>query len=440
MNYSLSRRLVTAAVILLAAFLGVSGVALDAMYEKRAMASLQTQLLGHVYTLLSSADEDDKGLMVLPEFVPDPRLNRPDSGLYASVTGNTQDYAWYSASALGQRQPPAQQVKPGDFNYQLKDTLLVLNFGVSWDDLAGVSWEYTISIASSLDAFEKDMQSFRKGLFQWLGGSAFLLLVVQVGVLRWGLMPLKQAAEDIKRIESGELESLQGRYPIELRGLTDNINSLIAHGIANQQRYRKSLGDLAHSLKTPLALMQVAVEKDDLDGLKQVLGEQLPHIDTLVQYHLQRASVMGKTSLAQAISLKPVVEKITRGLDKVYRDKQIKAELLIGEDVYFYGDPADLMELMGNLLDNAYKYGNQHVLVSAGSEPQLVIQVEDDGPGIAPENRQRLLLRGMRADQKQPGQGIGLDIVNEIVSLYNAKLIISESSLGGVVFRIEFNR
>ena len=272
MKYSLSHRLILAAVLLLAAFLGIAGFALHALYEKRAMASLETELIGHVYTLLSAAKEDEQGLIVLPDVVPDPRLNRPDSGLYAMVRGHRAGYRWQSASSLGQAFDQHEPAAAGEKNYSLTDGQLVLNFGVAWDDLSGDSWDYTISIATDMEPFRQDMSNFRKGLVNWLGGSALLLLLVQVVVLRWGLSPLKTAAGDIKKIESGKLEKLEGEYPEELRVLTDNINSLIAHGIANQQRYRNSLGDLAHSLKTPLALLQAARESDASDELQKNAG------------------------------------------------------------------------------------------------------------------------------------------------------------------------
>ena len=142
--------------------------------------------------------------------------------------------------------------------------------------------------------------------------------------------------------------------------------------------------------------------------------------------------------MERAITLKPVVEKIVRGLDKVYQDKQVVTEISIVDEVLFFGDPGDLMELLGNLLDNAYKYGNGWVEISAKSDPGLIIKVEDNGTGIAEEDRQRLLQRGVRADQKQDGQGLGLGIVNEIVSLYNARLSIARSALGGAMFIVEF--
>jgi len=442
---SLSNRLTLAAVLLLIAFIGIAGFGLQTLYEKRALSSLETQLLGHVYTLLSAAKDDEKGLILLSDLVADPRLNQPDSGLYAMVDSMQLDYHWRAASDFSKQFSLYQETSAGEIKYRKEGDFLILNYGVAWDDLNGKSWDYTISIASSLDGLESELASFRQGLLNWLGGSALLLLFVQVAVLRWGLKPLQKAAEEIKQVESGEVENLVGVYPDELKGLTNNINSLIAYSVANQQRYRKSLGDLAHSLKTPLALLQTAREKNDEQELKSMLDEQLPHIDNMIQYHLQRASLMGKTTLTQSIELLPIVEKIIRGLDKVYHDKQMIAEILISESIVFHGDASDLMELLGNLLDNAYKYGKQHVLISANiielENSQLQISISDDGPGIDEKETAHFLERGVRADQvksKQTGHGIGLDIVNDIVLLYDADLTIQKSKMGGAEFIIRF--
>ncbi|MEJ2212620.1 MAG: ATP-binding protein, partial [Gammaproteobacteria bacterium] len=218
-------------------------------------------------------------------------------------------------------------------------------------------------------------------------------------------------------------------------------NSLIEHVSANQQRYRNRLGDLAHSLKTPLALIQAARESNQPDELSGVVDEQLPRIDQLIQYQLQRAAVMGKATLGQSVLLGPLVEKIIRGLSKVYRDKGIDCQITIDPALRFQVDETDLMELLGNLLDNAFKYGHRRILVSANrSASGHSIYVEDDGEGISQDDIERLLQRGARADEKMPGQGIGLDIVNEIMRLYRAQLSVSKSQLGGAALHLYFPR
>ena len=436
--WSLTNRLIISASILLAAFLGIAGFSLDALYQKRATDSLQTELLGHVYTLLSASRDDENGLPVLDPLVPDPRFNQTDSGLYAKVEGHSNGYSWTSASMLGQEIEFTEHIEPGKTRYTTANQMMILGFGVAWDDYEGMPNEYTFSVATSLQAYQDDLSGFRDGLVKWLGGIALILLLAQLALLRWGMLPLKRAAADIKKIEEGSQEQLQGNYPLELQGLTGNINSLIRHVHASQKRYRKSLGDLAHSLKTPLALLQVAREQGETE-LKNTLDEQLPRIDDLIQYQLQRAAVMGKSSVAQTFELLPIVEKICRSLEKVYHEKSVTCEIDVNHQVRFRGDESDLMELLGNLVDNACKYGRGKIRISASEVPSLVIAVEDNGAGIRPQDRQMLLNRGVRADQKQSGQGIGLDIVNEIVELYGAELIITDSVLGGASFSVRFN-
>ena len=187
--------------------------------------------------------------------------------------------------------------------------------------------------------------------------------------------------------------------------------------------------------------MQGARETNNPNELMQTTDQQLPRINELISYQLQRASFMGKRSLSQSVSLKPVIEKVLRGLDKVYRDKNIQTSLEIDEQTLFAGDESDLMELIGNLLDNAYKYGQNRVNVTARQQSgQLIIQIEDDGKGIAEQQKQQLMQRGVRADEKTPGQGLGLDIVNEIIKLYDASLTITQSGLGGAKFILEFDQ
>ncbi len=439
---SLHMRLVFAASWVLAAFLGLTGWALDKAYSESAEDAMQKQLQGQIYALLAAANEDELGHMRLPLTLPDPRFSNPDSGLYAQVTGEAGNYQWQSASLVGQSLNIIYYPPPGKWHYQksVGDTqLYTANFSIIWEDKNGIENRYTLAVGDDIAPLLSQIKSFRTTLWQWLGGLALLLLLVQGAVLRWGLKPLRTVTQELQLIEAGKADKLSGGYPSELQQLTGNINSLIHHSQASQARYRNSLGDLAHSLKTPLAVLQGATESQDIKQLQAAVEDQLPRMNEIVQHQLQRAVTTGKITLAKAIPIAPIVPKIIRSLDKIYQDKGIAHTINIEEQACFLGTEADLMEILGNLLDNAYKYGKTQVNISASqAHKKLIIQIEDDGAGIPTEQINQVLKRGQRADEYQPGQGIGLSAAHEIIHLHQGKLEMSKSNLGGAKITLIF--
>lgn len=292
----------------------------------------------------------------------------------------------------------------------------------------------------------QEIAGFRRTLWIWLSGATLVLLAVQGMVLRWGLSPLRQVAAALQRIESGDEDRLKGDYPPELRGLTRNLNALLDRTRASQERYRNSLADLAHSLKTPLAILRGAAAEGRAEALRPAVDEQVGRMDEIVRHQLQRAAASGRSTLIRSVPVTPVVEKVLRAMDKVYRDKAVESRTELDGDARFFGDEADLLEILGNLLDNAYKYCRGRVLVAAGpaesegpGRPDLELRVEDDGPGIPGEQVSIVLQRGRRADQRKEGHGIGLSVVDEIVRLYEGRLSIGRSEMGGVSIRVRLS-
>jgi two-component system sensor histidine kinase PhoQ len=448
MSLSIHLRMVIAASFVLAAFFGLSGYALDTAFRNSVEVALKDRLQGHVYALLAAADTNASGRMRMPETLPDPRFSNPDSGLYARITGEEGAYRWSSPSLLGRELDFAPALGAGERRFLRSatgDGLHLYAFGLVWEDNRGRELSYTIIIAESGSAMAAQINRFRLTLFLWLGGAALLLLVVQGAVLRWGLGPLRKVAQDLQRIKLGRSDGLDGDYPAELRGLTQNINLLIRHGEASQMRYRNSLGDLAHSLKTPLAVLQGAVDSGDESNLRQAVQEQVPRMNDIVQYQLQRAAAAGRSDMVQAVAVAPVLEKILNTLEKVYLDKGVSCHAELLGEARFFGDEGDLFEILGNVLDNAFKYCRSRVRVRVaesageqGGQPRLLISVEDDGPGIGSEEVGELLRRGGRRDQQVPGQGIGLSITDEIVDLYDGELEIGQGDLGGARIRLRW--
>lgn len=448
---SLNTRLLLASSMVLAAFLGVTGLVLDSAFRASADTALRDRLQGYVYALLAASDLDARGKLNLPAELPDARFSLIGSGLYAQVVDSSGSPVWRSKSLLGLTIPFAKIPDVGQREFTLLDVdrdlpLLSLAFTISWETGVGSDRRYTYRVAENLLSFNAEVSRFRRSLWGWLAGAAILLLLVQGAVLRWSLAPLRRVADDLHAIDAGLAQRLHGDYPRELRQLTDNLNGLLASADSHLKRYRDSLGNLAHSLKTPLAVLRGALDGETDDAaLRALAREQLAGMTQLIEYQLQRASASGRTPLATPVAVKPIVENIIAALAKVYADKGVNVTLAVDAAATFHGDPGDLTEMLGNLLDNAFKWGRAQVRVAAqtipptkADQPLLEISVADDGPGIPDDLKARVLLRGARADENTPGHGLGLAMVQDTVALYHGTLSLQASPLGGLEIRLRF--
>lgn len=443
---SLNLRLTLAASLVLSIFLGLAGWALDRAYRNSAETAVREHLQASIYGLLAAADMDRKGNLSLPEGLPEERFQRPGSGLYATVINAKGESIWQSPSQLGQQLPLPLQLPSGEWSYirQASESggeLFVLSFGSAWE-LGKRSLQFTFSVSEDPAAYNAQVTRFRRSLLGWFAALALGLLVAQGLVLRWGLSPLRRVERDLAAVESGSQESLTGSYPRELRGLTDNLNALVKTERARLTRYRDALADLAHSLKTPLAVLRGAGQHDNQEqSLEQLVKEQTERMGQIVDYQLQRAATSGRTTLMTPVAIAPLLQRILNSLAKVYAERQLTLSLEVAEDVLFRADASDLMELSGNLLDNACKWAKQRVKISAhieteGNNQTLLLTIEDDGPGIAPEQRAVVLTRGVRIDSSVPGQGIGLAVARDITAAYGGKIEIDASrTLGGAQFQ-----
>ncbi len=446
---SLNLRVLIAASAILSSFFGLAGVTLDQNYRNSVEQALEEQLLGSVYALIAVAGLDESGRLTMPLSVPDRRFSNSDSGLYAQVTSNNKNWLWRSESMEGMELPfdrgLSRTKRLGKKVIQSSGReLYLLSYGVVWSDVTDPKLAYTFSIAQDMAGLNARVAGFRRSLWGSLGGVALLLLAVQGAILRWGLSPLKKATDELVAIEAGRQVRLQGGYPPELQGLTGNINTLLSQQQEHLDRYRRTLGDLAHSLKTPLAVLQGAVEnKDEQSLLPQVVQEQVDRMNQITGYQLQRAATSGWTALTAPVKVREIVCKVVAGLNKVYADKKVDAIFDVDASVEFHGDEGDLLEIVGNLMDNAYKWCDRQVRVAAQSRPgpkedqwDILLRVDDDGVGVAPEMVQYVMQRGRRADNDIAGHGIGLSIVRDIVQVYGGTLEITGSELGGAAVNI----
>jgi two-component system sensor histidine kinase PhoQ len=435
---SLNTRVAVSAALVLAVFVALSAYALERAFRDSARNARQERLLAQVYLLMAAAEVDPQGRLTLSDPPPEPRLDLPGSGLYAAIVDARGGAVWRSRSALSSDPPiGTERLSAGVSDFRELPGVqgrryFVQRYGVSWATPGG-AYPFTFGVAEDLAAFDDQISVYRRSLWGWLGAMALLLLAGQWLTLRWGLAPLRGVAAELKRLEQGRQQQIAGDYPSEVKALTDNLNALLAHERGQQKRYREALADLAHSLKTPLALVRGELRKASVDGATAgALEEQVERMDRIVGYHLQRASTSGRAALSAPQPLRPAVRRIVDALRKVHADKPIEVEIAVEDELRFRGDEGDLTELLGNVLDNAFKWCRRRVRVGASRERHLLrVCVEDDGAGISAADAERVLHRGVRADESLPGHGIGLAVTRDIVAAYDGRIEIGRGALGG---------
>jgi two-component system, OmpR family, sensor histidine kinase PhoQ len=417
-------------------FITLTAAALNSAFVESSESALRDKLTSQLYALLAAAEVTDNEIL-MPSSELDALLGLPSSGVYAYIVNADGKTLWQSSSVLGAQLPPADNLPSGNKHFN-KSTVNNKNF---YTFAYGINWltetrqlALTFNIATDLGSFNKQLEEYRTTLWSWLLAMAFLLLLSQAAILRWGLAPLRQVGGELNKIESGHQQKIEQSYPEEIEQLTSNINQLIQQEREQKSRYRNALGDLAHSLKTPLAVLQSGLTQNKTDD---GLQEQIARMNSIVEYQLQRAATAGSASSTGLLNVKNILNRMLDSLQKVYSDKPIKLNVLVDENITFKGDEGDLMELLGNLLDNAYKWANTQIdVIAEQQENKLYLRVMDDGPGIAPDQVANLLKRGIRADQNVAGHGIGFSIVCNIVDAYQGELVIDKSPLGGAEIKL----
>jgi two-component system sensor histidine kinase PhoQ len=351
--------------------------------------------------------------------------------LYASILNVNRREAWQSASTVGLSPPFERSVPVGQWRYDTVEgpggAFLAASYGVKW---AGRTVEapLVVSVLEHKAAFDREVRAFRRTLWGWLVGAGLLLLLSQTLLLQWGLAPLWRVAQEISRIEKGEQTEVQGRYPSEIAALTGNLNTLIKQERVRQTRYKEALSFLAHSLKTPLAVLRTALAEPA--QLPAMVAAQVARMDAIVQHQLGRAAASGSARFAPYLAIAPVLNRIRDSLGKVYADKDLAFTVDCPPDLSWRIDEGDAFEMLGNVLDNAAKWAKQRVAVRAWREGDgLRIRVEDDGPGFS--DTQSILQLHVRMDEKVPGHGVGLAVVNDLVASHQGELNLSRSQWGG---------
>lgn len=450
---SLQARQLWAASLGLLAFLAAAGYALDRAFVDVASQLQRDRLRSYATSYARDIEFDRGGNLIPPYTQPDERFERPGSGLYAVVV--LPNGSWASESTQGPELPESELLEGGveKFEGPLPMTagdgtygeVLRYGKGFIWDleQRPEAEFPYTIHIMEDAGTLPQQVRIFRAALWGYLGIAGLVLLLLQALVLRWSLLPLRRVEAELKRVQLGQAERMSELHPRELEPLTESINALVESERQNLEQQRNTLSDLAHSLKTPLAVLRTRLDSDATEAeLRDEVAAQVRRMNELVSYQLGRGAAAGHQLFAAPIELEPYAEEIVRGLEKIYAGKGTVCEFEIDPAARFHGEPGDLQELLGNLLENAFKWARSRVLLTVQPgdsaprrRPGLLLAVEDDGPGIPPERIAHVLQRGVRGDERVHGHGIGLSIVQDIVRSYRGELEVTASTeLGGARF------
>ena len=430
---SLKLRLMAAAAIWALPVLLLAGVLLLWGFRTHLERQLDAELAAYQRELLAAASMNAAGDLVLDYIPADPRFARPLSGWYWQAALGDQ-VVRQSLSAgpmesgglalLSDVQGIAELIGPG------ARELRIFRRDVK---LPGTDLPVTVLVAAPCDETEADVAQFATHIvliFATLGIVFLIAVYLQVG---FGLRPLGRLRREIASIRDGRAENLSPSFPNEIEPVVEEVNALIEHNRHLIERARNEAGNLAHAIKNPLSVLTHEIAHLD-DPRRQVLAAQLQSITEQVERILKRIRAAGPTATGHArAELAEVADDLTFSLGTIYRDRNLSLRLKIEPDAVFAGDRGDLVEILGNLCDNACKWARSCVSITASRrEGRLAIAIEDDGPGIAPFARAAVLGRGQRLDERVPGSGLGLDIVREIVTLYRGRLALGESALGGL--------
>ncbi len=440
---SLNQRVLLSAALVLLVFIGGITFTLDRAFYDSARLGIKDRLFAKLLMLMGDAEVEASGELDIPINQLDVEFEHVNSHTYAFIIGPTNAIVWRSASSLNKSIPTIAPLGQGEKIFEQillnGEPYFIYRYGITWEMPSG-NLPLTFNVITDTTLLDEQIERYREDLWGWLGVMAVVLLIAQMLVLHWGLLPLRAVSVELAAIESGRQESLKGIYPRELKLLTDSINSLIIHEHKQQQRYRNGLADLAHSLKTPLAILQGAIDSENLEAIRdKTILEQIERMDNTIQYQLRRAATVGSSPGMRLILLRPMIERMISTVAKAYQYKHPNVTIDVDDNIYLRIDEGDLMELLGNLIDNAFKWCRNNIYLSAvNQENQLKIQIRDDGPGIPSHEITRILERGARADQSTSGHGIGLAIVRDIMQVYEGELLIENLPSGGLSIILYF--
>ena len=379
---------------------------------------------------------------------PDPKFNNPRGNLYAMVL-DMDAVVWSTPSvrSIGIPQIPSPDPSKGlkvfshgdpskNGNLHLLRSPLLIKNAQNGNEKV-----FTLVVAEDGTLTDVRVRTFKNALWLALTISFVFILLAQTFAARWSIRPLQNLMQELKGVRAGKQSEIKGIYPAELSGVSSGLNDLINHEGNQTQLYRNSLANVAHSLKTPLAVINSALESGmSEDQLKREVRAQAKRMSDTISYQLSVAARSGRSTFTKPQEIEPVAMELVQSLEKIHQAKKALCEFEIEPHLSYPINKGDLQELLGNLLENAFKWCRRRVLLTVQSNSasqEVVFMVEDDGAGVPEESIHDIIKRGVRADERVQGHGIGLAIVDDILRSYEGVLAIEKSEeLGGAKFII----
>jgi signal transduction histidine kinase len=436
---TLTFRLVVTSIAWVTLTLAVVAVLLTILFQRHIEEYFDAFMFDHMEENIAAARINDQGQLYLTWIPTDPRFMNPHSGWYWQIYEEDKLIAG-SESLLNDT---VDFILPDEENYtQIQkvvgpggETLRALVLDVK---LKGSSKVYAFAIAGSVNSIRRDVEGFtsKLGITLIILGSGLLIVVLLQ--IRFGLKPLRLLKDSLSNIRTGKEKRLPEKFPSEIQPIVHELNALLDHSEGLLERARTQVGDLAHALKNPLTVIRnEAGEIKDHRG--QLIREKADAMGAYMERYLSRARAAGSGNIIGAsVAVQPVAKDICYLMAHMYQDKNIDIILKDLKGLYFKGDAQDLDEMLGNLMDNACKWANSKVVVKGEQRnSRLIINIDDDGPGIPEDQKDAVLQRGRRLDETVPGSGLGLAIVIDLAHLYHGTLTLHKSDAGGVGARLE---
>ena len=436
--------------------LPIAGFIIHSLYRTEVQTSFDERLKTLLLVVRTDSDEHATTEPGTPRDVGEPLFEWPGSSWYWQIkpAEGGEGRRRHLSRSLGNSELPSPAESkaapdifgmywmeaPGPNGDKLRLVEMIHAFGRDEN-----SPRYSYIVAGPVDWPQSRVSGFRTRLIFALSLVGLGMMALTLFQVRFGLLPLRQIERGLLAIRSGQAAKLESKLPIEIEPLQTEINALITSNQDVIDRARTQVGNLAHALKTPLAVITNEAH-DDKSQLGQKVSEQSKVMRDQIAYYLERAQMAARAgTIGRVTEVKPVVDSLQRALERIYRDKGVKITVACGEDAKFQGEKQDLEEMLGNLTDNACKWCKANVFItvdapqaeSRTARRRLRIAVEDDGRGLTEEQRKRIGKRGMRIDETTPGSGLGLSIVGDLAVSYSGSFNLAQSEHGGLKVVLE---